>query len=87
MSTVNQVGPANSWRFVYNTTTKVVMQVFLASGITRTINGLWAGATVAALAGSPPSQPAGTVSSSTGYAQCIAQIASMGLTYVPTSSH
>ena len=87
MPTINQVGPANSWRVVYNTTTKVVKEVFLSGGITKTINGLFCGNTVADLAGSPPEQPAGTVSSSTGYAQCIAQIASMGLTYVPTSSH
>ena len=80
---VNQVGPAKSWRFVYNTTTKVVKQVFLSVGITRTKDGLWAGTTVANEAGSPPTQPAGTVSVSTGYQQCIAEIAAMGLTYVP----
>jgi len=60
-------------------------QVFLSSGITKTKDGLWAGATVADAVGTPPEQPAGTVSASTGYAQAIAQIASMGLTYIPPS--
>ena len=82
MAAVNQVGPANCWRVVYNMTTKVVKQVFLSSGITKTINGLWAGATVAA-EDTSLGQPVGTVSASTGYAQAIAQIESMGLTYVP----
>jgi hypothetical protein len=80
---INSVGPANSWRVVYNTTTKVVMQVFLSSGITRTINGLFCGNTVADATGSPPSQPEGTVSASRGYAQIIEKIATMGLTYTP----
>jgi hypothetical protein len=62
------------------------MQVFLASGITKTINGLFCGNTVADATGSPPSQPAGTVSASQGYAQAIEKIAKMGLTYVPPSS-
>ena len=83
--TINSAGPENCWRFVYNTTTKVVKQVFLSSGITKTKDGLWAGAIVAA---EDPSigQPAGTVSVSTGYAQAIAQIATMGMTYVPSST-
>jgi len=84
--TINQVGPANSWRVIYNTTTKVVMQVFLSSGITKTINGLFCGNTVADATGSPPSQRAGTVSASQGYAQAIEKIATMGLTYVPPST-
>jgi len=83
---VNTAGPANCWRVVYNTTTKVVKQVFLSVGITRTKDGLWAGTTVATAVGSPPVQPAGTVSASTGYAQAIAEIQAMGLTYVPPST-
>ena len=85
MPTVNQVGPANCWRVVYDTTTKVVKQVFLASGITKTTSGLWAGATVANAAGTPTVQPAGTISPSTGYAVAISEIFLMGLTYVPKS--
>jgi hypothetical protein len=83
MATVNQVGPANCWRFVYNTTTKVVKQVFLSSGITKTLDGVWAGTHVADAVGIPPVQPAETISSSAGYAEAIAEISLMGLTYVP----
>ena len=83
MPTVNQVGPANSWRVVYNATTKVVKQVFLSSGITKTLDGVWAGTHVTDAVGIPPVQPTGTLSPSAGYAEAIAEISLMGLTYVP----
>jgi len=81
---VNTAGPANCWRVVYDVNTKVVKQVFLTSGITKTKNGLWAGATIADENPSTGIQPVGTITASAGYAAAIAQIASMGLTYVPT---
>jgi len=83
---INSVGPANCWRFVYDTTTKAIKQVFLSSGITKTNDGLWAGANVADENPSTGIQPVGTITASAGYAAAIAQIASMSLTYVPPTT-